>query len=67
MQISPTISDVTMYEINQRAFSVSGDFEGIMLTLDSIKEWGVNVIWLMPIHPIGKIKQLISPYCIQNL
>lgn len=62
----PTISDVIMYEINQRAFSFSGDFEGIMPRLDSIKELGVNVIWLMPIHPIGKIKTVNSPYCIQN-
>jgi glycosidase len=55
-----------MYEINQRAFSLSGTFEGIMPRLDSIKDLGVNVIWLMPIHPIGKIKTVNSPYCIQN-
>lgn len=62
----PKISDIVMYEINQRAFSVSGDFDGIMSRLDSIKKLGINVIWLMPIHPIGKIKTVNSPYCIQN-
>ena len=62
----PATSDVVMYEINERAFSVSGDFAGILPRLDSIKALGVNVIWLMPIHPIGAINSLNSPYCIKN-
>ncbi len=62
----PNTADIVMYEINERAFSVSGDFDGILPRLDSIKDLGVNVIWLMPIHPIGKIKTVNSPYCIQN-
>jgi glycosidase len=62
----PAISDIVMYEINERAFSVTGDFQGIISRLDSIKDLGINVIWLMPIHPIGKIKTVNSPYCIQN-
>ena len=59
-------SDIVMYEINERAFSVAGTFAGILSRMDSIKALGVNVIWLMPIHPIGKIKSVNSPYCIQN-
>ncbi|MBK9257162.1 MAG: alpha-amylase [Saprospiraceae bacterium] len=62
----PKTSDVVMYEINERAFSVSGNFAGIIPRLDSIKALGVNVIWLMPIHPIGVIKSINSPYCIRN-
>jgi glycosidase len=62
----PATSDIVMYEINERAFSVAGTLSGIMPRLDSIKALGVNVIWLMPIHPIGKIKTVNSPYCIQN-
>jgi glycosidase len=62
----PDISDVTMYEINERAFSVSGTLAGILPRLDSIKALGVNVIWLMPVHPIGVIKTVNSPYCIRN-
>ena len=62
----PNTDDIVMYEINERAFSVSGDFDGILPRLNSIKDLGVNVIWLMPIHPIGKIKTVNSPYCIQN-
>jgi glycosidase len=62
----PVTSAITMYEINERAFSQSGDFAGIILRLDSIKDLGVNVIWLMPIHPIGILKSINSPYCVRN-
>ncbi|MEI7499261.1 MAG: alpha-amylase family glycosyl hydrolase [Bacteroidota bacterium] len=62
----PVTSSVIMYEINERCFSISGDFKGILPRLDSIKALGVNVIWLMPVHPIGVIKTVNSPYCIKN-
>jgi glycosidase len=59
-------SDIVMYEINERAFSVAGNFAGITARLDSIKNLGVNTIWLMPTYPIGSIKSINSPYCIKN-
>lgn len=62
----PATSDVVMYEINERAFSVSGNLSGIVPRLDSIKALGVNVIWLMPINPIGVINTVNSPYCVKN-
>jgi glycosidase len=62
----PNTEDIIMYEINQRAFSVQGDFNGIIQRLDSIKALGVNTIWLMPIFPIGSIKSVNSPYSIKN-
>ncbi len=62
----PNTSDIIMYEINERAFSASGDFAGISERLDSIRTLGVNVIWLMPIHPIGEINSVNSPYCIKD-
>ena len=62
----PDISDIIMYEINERAFSVSGTFTGILPRLDSIKALGVNVIWLMPVNPIGVINTVNSPYCVRN-
>jgi alpha-amylase len=62
----PGISDITMYEINERAFSVPGNLAGILPRLDSIRALGVNVIWLMPVHPIGVINTVNSPYCIRN-
>jgi glycosidase len=62
----PDSRDIIMYEINERAFSQSGDFNGIIQRLDSIKALSVNVIWLMPIHPIGTINTVNSPYCVKN-
>ncbi|MCX6234996.1 MAG: alpha-amylase family glycosyl hydrolase [Bacteroidetes bacterium] len=62
----PDIPDIIMYEINERAFSTSGDFAGILPRLDSIRALSVNVIWLMPVHPIGVIKTVNSPYCVKN-
>jgi glycosidase len=61
--------DVVLYEVNIRAFSANGDFQGVIDRLDNIKALGVNTIWLMPIHPVGQIRSaggLGSPYSIQN-
>jgi 1,4-alpha-glucan branching enzyme len=68
MQVSDP-QDVVMYEVNTRSFSVTGDFQGVIDRLDDIKSLGVNTLWLMPIHPVGKLKSaggLGSPYAVQN-
>jgi glycosidase len=62
----PNTPDIIIYEINERAFSASGDFAGITDRLDSISALGVNVIWLMPVHPIGEINSVNSPYCVKD-
>lgn len=65
----PETENVVMYEINTRAFSANGNFQGIIDRLDNIKALGVNTIWLMPIHPVGQIKSaggLGSPYSVKN-
>ncbi|MBU1097016.1 MAG: alpha-amylase [Bacteroidetes bacterium] len=63
---NPSTEDIVMYEINFRAFSESGDFKGVTNKLDHIKSLGVNVIWLMPIHPIGVKNSVNSPYSVKN-
>ena len=65
----PSIKDLVMYEVNMRAFSQTGDFKSVQARLDSVKQLGINVLWLMPIHPVGQLKsvgQLGSPYSVQN-
>ena len=62
----PTLDDMVMYEVNLRAFSAGGDLQGVISRLDEIKALGVNVVWLMPIHPIGAIKSVNSPYCVKD-
>jgi len=62
----PKTEDIVMYEVNLRALSTTGDIPGVTDRLDEIKKLGVNVIWLMPIHPIGEINSVNSPYSVQN-
>ena len=46
------------YEIFPRAFSPEGTLNGVTAQLDRLEKLGVNVLWLMPIHPIGKMHRL---------
>jgi cyclomaltodextrinase / maltogenic alpha-amylase / neopullulanase len=63
------LRDGVIYEVYPRAFSEQGGFDGVTARLDELKSLGVNVIWLMPIHPIGKLKakgSLGSPYAVRD-
>jgi glycosidase len=62
----PETEDVVMYEVNLRALSATGDIPGVIGRLDEIRALGINVIWLMPIHPIGEINSVNSPYSVKN-
>ena len=62
----PKTKDIIMYEVNLRAFSPGGDLHGVIDRLDQIKALGVNVLWLMPIYPIGTIHSVNSPYSVKN-
>jgi glycosidase len=62
----PDRQDVTIYQVNIRAFSAQSGFKGVTARLDSIKDLGVNVIYLMPIHPVGSLKGVNSPYCVKD-
>jgi cyclomaltodextrinase len=58
-----------IYEIFTRNFSKEGNFNGITARLDELKDLGVNVLWLMPIHPIGeKMRKgtIGSPYAVRD-
>lgn len=62
----PNTSDIIMYEINLRAFTSQGTLKAAISRLDAIKELGINVVWLMPIHPIGELKGIGSPYAVRD-
>ena len=62
----PDRRDVTLYQVNTRSFSKEGNFAGVTARLDSIKALGVNVIYLMPIYPIGVLKGANSPYATRD-
>lgn len=46
-----------MYELFVRDFSPTGDFQGVIDGLDRIEATGANIIWLMPIHPVGALNR----------
>lgn len=48
------VSDAALYEVFVRDFSPTGDFDGVTATLHRIEATGANVVWLMPIHPVGE-------------
>jgi glycosidase len=58
-----------LYEVFVRDFSPGGNFRGVMEGLDRIQSSGANVLWLMPIHPIGTRNRkgsLGSPYAVRD-
>ena len=58
-----------VYEIFPRAFSQEGNLRGVTKRLDALKSLGVNVLWLMPIHPSGQLNKkgtLGSPYAVRD-
>jgi cyclomaltodextrinase / maltogenic alpha-amylase / neopullulanase len=63
------VRDGVVYEIFPRVFSLQGNFNGITARLDDLKNLGVNILWLMPIHPIGREKKkgtIGSPYAVRD-
>ncbi|MCB2409627.1 hypothetical protein LGH74_16670 [Hymenobacter sp. BT178] len=62
----PQSQNATIYQVNMRGFSREGNFRGVLARLDSIKALGVNVVYLMPIFPIGKLRAVDSPFAVQN-
>ncbi|GEM_PF-1506598 len=47
----------TIYEVNIRQFTGDGTFKTIEKHLPRLKEMGVGILWLIPIHPIGEKKR----------
>lgn len=42
-----------VYELNTRQFSIEGTFREVQAQLLRLKWLGVDIIWMMPIYPIG--------------
>lgn len=61
--------NLVIYEIYVRNHGRSGTFADVTADLPRIREMGVDVVWFMPIHPIGQLNKkggLGCPYSIQN-
>jgi glycosidase len=72
LALAPDTSWVTrsaIYELFVRDFSPRGDLRGVIDGLDRIEAVGANVVWLMPIYPIGVLNRkepLGSPYSVRD-
>ncbi len=43
-----------IYEVNVRQFTPEGTFEAFATHLDRLQEMGVDILWFMPVSPIGE-------------
>ncbi len=48
------LKDATLYEVNIRQYTPEGTFAAFSEHLETLSDLGVDIIWLMPINPIGE-------------
>ncbi|MBB2986934.1 alpha-amylase family glycosyl hydrolase [Terracoccus luteus] len=61
--------DATIYQVNQRQFTPEGTFRAAEAHLPRLRELGVDIVWLMPVNPIGELNRkgrLGSPYAVKD-
>jgi glycosidase len=61
--------DAVIYQLNTRQFTREGTFAAAQEQLPRLAEMGVDIVWLMPIHPIGEEKRkgsMGSPYSVRD-
>lgn len=46
--------DAVIYEVNIRQYTEEGTFNAFAEEIPRLKDLGVDILWLMPIHPIGE-------------
>lgn len=64
-----SLRQMVIYQVYNRNHNASGTFNELIEDLDCIKNLGVDILYLLPIHPIGqkdKKGELGCPYSIQN-
>ncbi|MBE7008312.1 MAG: alpha-amylase [Ruminococcaceae bacterium] len=49
----PTLQNQVIYSVYVRAHTPEGTFNAVVPDLDRIRALGTDIIWFMPIHPIG--------------
>ena len=47
------LENSVVYEMNVRQYTPEGTFAAAQQQLPRLKELGIDILWLMPIHPIG--------------
>jgi glycosidase len=65
---SKSLRNKIIYSVYIRNHGSTGTFNNLLEDLDRIKKLGTDIIWLLPIHPIGEVnkKGLGCPYSIKD-
>jgi len=64
-----TLTHQVIYSVFVRCHTLEGTFHALERDLDRIRALGTDILWLMPIHPIGiegRKGTLGSPYAIRD-
>ncbi|UAY51103.1 alpha-amylase family glycosyl hydrolase [Ferruginibacter albus] len=67
--VAKWVHHTNIYEVNLRQYTQEGTFSAFAKEMPRLKDMGVEVLWFMPIHPIGKLDRkgvLGSYYSIEN-
>ena len=62
-------ADAVIYEVNVRQYTPEGTFKAFGEHLPRLKELGVDILWFMPVYPIGEVErkgELGSYYSIRD-
>ncbi len=49
--------NANIYEVNVRQYTSEGTFNAFAKEMPRLKKMGVDILWIMPIHPIGEINR----------
>jgi len=69
LQNAAWTADAVLYQINTRQFTPEGTFRAAQKQLPRLATMGVDILWLMPVHPIGEANRkgsLGSPYAVRD-
>ncbi len=61
--------NAVIYQINPRQHTAEGTITALLSDLPRLQQLGADILWLMPIHPIGTINRkgkMGSPYSVQD-
>ena len=63
------VKNANIYEVNLRQYTKEGTIKSFQKHLPRLKKMGVDILWLMPVFPIGELKRkgtLGSPYSVKD-
>ena len=69
LETSKKLRNAIIYSVYVRNYGKNGKFTDVEEDLERIKDLGTDIVWFMPIHPIGEVNRkgvLGSPYAIKD-